>query len=97
MPVMTKLRGCVGVVDAKGKLAGIITDGDLRRHLTPELLAEAVETVMTPTPRSIRPNALAAEALGFMNAEALTVLFVVEGGRPIGILNVHDCLRAGVR
>ena len=96
--VMTEKRfGCVGVVDGAGRLAGIVTDGDLRRHLSPALLAAAVETVMTRTPRTIRPSALAAEALGFMNAQALTVLFAVEGGRPTGILHVHDCLRAGVR
>ncbi|MSO71410.1 MAG: KpsF/GutQ family sugar-phosphate isomerase [Alphaproteobacteria bacterium] len=96
--VMTEKRfGCCGVVDAKGKLAGIVTDGDLRRHLSPALLSAAVEMVMTRAPRTIRPNALAAEALGFMNAQALTVLFAVEGGRPTGILHVHDCLRAGVR
>ena len=98
--IMTaKSFGCVGVLDKAGRLAGIITDGDLRRHmhLGSRLLGEPVESVMTPTPKIIRPQALAAEAIGQMNAQAITCLFVVDDGwRPLGIVHMHDCLRAGV-
>jgi arabinose-5-phosphate isomerase len=95
--VMTEKRlGCVGVVGEDGKLAGIVTDGDLRRHMSPLLLAMRADEVMTPRPKTIRPAALAAEAVGFMSQRQITTLFVVESDRPIGILHIHDCLRAGV-
>jgi arabinose-5-phosphate isomerase len=95
--VMTaKTFGCVGAVDPAGNLTGIITDGDLRRHMGGNLLQMSVAEVMTPHPRSIRANALAAEALGVMNEKSITSLFVVEGERPIGIIRLHDCLRAGL-
>jgi arabinose-5-phosphate isomerase len=97
--VMSEKRlGCVGVVDAAGKLVGIVTDGDLRRHMTPDLLSKHVHEIMTPRPKTIARNALVAEAVGFMtNAERpFTNLWVVENGRPVGILHMHDCLRAGV-
>jgi len=97
--------GCVGVVDAGGALAGIITDGDLRRHMAPDLLARRAGEVMTDAPKTVRGETLAAEALGLMNRNAITSLFVVRGDgeaggvehdRPVGILHIHDCLRAGV-
>ena len=95
--VMTAKRfGCVGVVDAQGKLAGIITDGDLRRHMSGKLLEQKTAAVMTANPKTIRPQALAAEALGVMNDRNITSLFVVEKARPVGIIHIHDCLRAGV-
>lgn len=89
--------GVVGVTDAKGDLIGIITDGDLRRHLEGLLLHRAGE-VMTPNPRTIGPDALAGEALALMNARKITCLLVTapDTRRAIGILHVHDCLRAGV-
>ena len=94
---MTAKRfGCVGVVDGGGALLGIVTDGDLRRHMAPDLLAKTVRAVMTRRPKTIRPQALAGEALGLMNARAITSLFVVEGSKPIGIVHIHDCLREGV-
>ena len=94
---MTRWRfGCVGILDDKGLLAGIITDGDLRRHMNPELLAAAAETIMTRNPKTIRPGALVAEAIGQMNTLAITTLFVTEDGKPIGIIHIHDCLRTGV-
>jgi arabinose-5-phosphate isomerase len=94
----TKSFGCAGVVDSTGKLIGIVTDGDLRRHMAPDLLAQTAEAVMTPGPKTIRPQALAAEALALMNMSErpFTALFVVEEGRPVGIVHMHDCLRAGV-
>lgn len=91
-----KRFGCVGVVE-DGRLAGIITDGDLRRHMD-GLMDHAAGEVMTRAPRVVAPDTLAAEALRLMSerAPAVTVLFVVEGERPVGILHVHDLLRAGV-
>lgn len=95
--VMTGKRfGCVGIVDEDHRLTGIITDGDLRRHMNERLLSQKAGDVMTPSPKTIRESALAAEALCLMNANAITSLFVVEEGRPSGILHIHDCLRAGV-
>jgi arabinose-5-phosphate isomerase len=89
--------GTVGVVAEDGRLAGVITDGDLRRHMNPGLLAEPVARVMTRGPRTIRPRALASEALGLMNAKSITALFVLDdSGRPVGLIHIHDCLRAGV-
>jgi arabinose-5-phosphate isomerase len=97
--VMTEKRwGIVGVTDADGRLAGAITDGDLRRHID-GLLDHAAGEVMTPGPKkTVPPDMLASEALSRMSdpAPAVTVLFVVADGRPIGILHVHDILRAGV-
>lgn len=93
--------GVVGVTDAAGRLAGIITDGDLRRHLEGLMTFRAGE-VMTHRPRTIPPDALAGEALAVMNDRKITCLLVTEadpsqtGDRAIGILHVHDCLRAGV-
>lgn len=96
--VMTnKAFGCVGVIEDDGRLAGIITDGDLRRHLNPSLFTRTAQEVMTANPKTTRANALAAEAVHIMNARSITSLFVVdETGKPVGILHVHDCLRAGV-
>ena len=96
--VMTaKSFGCAGVVDEAGRLAGIVTDGDLRRHMRDDMLRATVDAVMSPRPKTIRPQALAAEALGQMNALAITSLFAVDDQkRPLGILHIHDLLRAGV-
>lgn len=94
--ITAKTYGCVGVVDAAGDLAGIITDGDLRRHMGDDLLNRTVEEVMTVRPRTIRATALAAEALHVMNEKAITSLFVLEDRKPIGIVRLHDCLKAGV-
>jgi arabinose-5-phosphate isomerase len=88
--------GCVGITDAAGALIGIITDGDLRRHMRPDLLDARVEDVMTKGPTTVRPDQLASEALEILNSMKRTVLFVVEGGRAVGLLHMHDLLRAGV-
>lgn len=111
LEMTAKRFGCVGVVDNDGSLVGIITDGDLRRNMTPELtgglLSQATKDVMTAAPRTIRGDALAVEALQKMNAggaRPITSLFVVAKeqpagtpiGRPIGIVHIHDCLRAGI-
>lgn len=94
--IMTERRfGCVGVRDGAGKLAGLITDGDLRRHMV-GLLDQTAQAVMTANPLTIAPGAMAAEALKLMEDRRITVLFVVEDGTPVGILHIHDLLRAGV-
>ena len=94
--VMSEKRfGAAGVLDPSGHLIGLITDGDLRRHMD-GLLDHRADEVMTRAPLTIGPSALAAEALKVMNERRITVLFVVEGGLPVGILHVHDLLRAGI-
>ncbi len=95
--VMTaKSLGVAGVVSADGRLDGIITDGDLRRHMRSNLLTLSAREVMTARPKTVQPNLLAAEAVRLMNSKSITSLFVVEDGRPLGVLHVHDCLTAGV-
>jgi len=91
-----KSFGCVGVTDADGRLAGVITDGDLRRHMGSNLLDRRAGDVMTAGPKVIGPDHLAAEALWIMNDRKITSLFVVEDSKPVGILHMHDCLRAGI-
>jgi arabinose-5-phosphate isomerase len=88
--------GCVAVIEATGKLAGVITDGDLRRHMRANLLQAVVDDVMTASPKTVRPDQLASEALQILNASKITALLVVEADRPIGIVHFHDLLRAGV-
>ena len=97
--IMTsKMLGCVGVIDNNVKLKGIITDGDLRRCLSANALQQKVSSVMTQNPRCIDPDALVAEAVNIMNntGKGITQLFVIEDEKPIGIIHIHDCLRAGV-
>lgn len=90
--------GCVGALDADGRLLGVLTDGDLRRAMGPDLLTRRIQDVMNPAPRTIGPDALAVDALRAMNTgvRPVTSLFVTEAGRPVGLLHVHDLLRAGV-
>lgn len=96
--VMTEKRfGCAGIVGKDGKLVGIITDGDLRRHMAGDLPQRKAEDVMTCAPMTMAPRLLAAEALKTMNEKQRTQIFVVDGNeKPIGILHLHDLLRAGV-
>jgi arabinose-5-phosphate isomerase len=89
--------GCVGIVDAKGRLAGIVTDGDIRRHVAGIETRKAGE-VMTANPKIARPDQLAAEALALMTENKITQLFVLaqHDPRPLGVIHIHDCLRAGI-
>jgi arabinose-5-phosphate isomerase len=97
MEMTGKSFGCVGVVDDAGKLAGIVTDGDLRRHMGDDLVSRAVDTVMTRNPKAITADFLAVEALAIMNDRSITSLFVVdEHGVPCGLVHIHDLLRLGV-
>jgi arabinose-5-phosphate isomerase len=89
--------GCVGIVDAKGRLAGIVTDGDIRRHVAGIETRKAGE-VMTANPKIARPDQLAAEALALMTENKITQLFVLaqHDPRPLGVIHMQDCLRAGI-
>jgi arabinose-5-phosphate isomerase len=88
--------GCVGIAAPQTRLLGIITDGDLRRHMRADLLDATVDTVMTKAPITVRPDQLASEALEMLNSAKITALFVVEDGQAVGIVHLHDLLRAGV-
>ena len=89
--------GCVAIVDAQGVIAGIITDGDLRRHITrPDLMTALVDDVMTKNPKTIDRDSLAGEAVELLNSAKITALIVTEAGRPVGIVHLHGLLRAGV-
>jgi arabinose-5-phosphate isomerase len=97
LTISAKSLGCAGIIDGEGRLAGIITDGDLRRHMEDSLLSLGAGQVMTRGPKTISPTVLAAEALRVMNQGSITGLFAVDGeGRPEGFLHLHDCLRAGL-
>ena len=93
--------GVAGVVDGKGTLIGIVTDGDIRRHVERDLLGSRASDVMTRNPKTVPGTMLAAEALAYMNESTprVTSLFVVDGKakKPAGLVTVHDCLRAGIR
>ena len=92
-----KSFGCLGVVAADQRLLGIITDGDLRRHMSPSLLQQSVDEIMTASPKTITPEMLASEALERLNAAKITSVFVVdENGKPAGLVHIHDLLRIGV-
>ena len=96
---MTRKRlGCVGVVGEDGRLVGIITDGDLRRHMAPDIFTRTAAEIMSRKPRTIEPRALAVEGVAAMNGppSPVNVLFVVDGDRPVGALHLHDCLKAGI-
>ncbi|NQV99450.1 MAG: KpsF/GutQ family sugar-phosphate isomerase [Rhodospirillales bacterium] len=94
--ITAKRFGCLAIVDADGKFEGIITDGDLRRHMGPAFLQHRAKDVMTAGAQTVGPDTLASEAVALMNARSITNLFVVDNGRAVGIVHIHDCLRAGV-
>lgn len=87
--------GCIGITDARGTLVGIITDGDLRRHMRDNLLDARVDDVMTRGAKTVRPDQLLSETLDLLNVMKVTALFAVEAGKPVGIIHVHDLLRVG--
>jgi arabinose-5-phosphate isomerase len=87
--------GCVGITDPGGLLVGIVTDGDLRRHMHDKLLDASVDKVMTRGPKTVRRDQLLSETLDMLNTMKVTALFAIEGGKPVGIIHVHDLLRVG--
>jgi len=88
--------GCLGVIEPNGGLVGIITDGDLRRNLGPDLMTRTVDEVMTSAPKMVAPDMLVGAVLDVLNQEKITAIFIVEGDKPIGIVHMHDLLRIGV-
>lgn len=97
LEMTAKSFGCVGIMGQSDQvLRGIITDGDLRRHMDDHLMQKNVSDVMSPKPSTIGPDHLAAEALAIMNERTITSLFVTKDSKPVGILHIHDCLRAGL-
>jgi arabinose-5-phosphate isomerase len=91
-----KSFGCLGIVDAKGKLIGVITDGDLRRHWGTDLVHAQAKDIMSRNPKTVPPGMLTSQAIEILNASSITALFVVEKGKPAGLVHIHDLLRAGV-
>ncbi len=97
LEMTSKHLGCTGIIDDNKNLIGIITDGDLRRHITQDFLAQDAEEIMTKNPITIDENMLAVEATAIMNKKSITSLFVINlQKKVIGILHLHDCLRAGI-
>ena len=93
--ISAKGFGCVAITDRRGHIAGIITDGDLRRHMRPDLMDALVDDIMTKNPKVIASNSLASEALKLMSSK-ISTLIVTDADRPVGIIHLHDLLRAGV-
>lgn len=96
LEMTAKSFGVVGVTNGAGKVLGIITDGDLRRHMSGDLINQRAGDVMTSGGVTVTPSQIASEAVAIMNERKITVLFCVEDEQPLGILHIHDCLRAGV-
>jgi len=88
--------GCIGITDKTGQLIGIITDGDLRRHMQPGLMESTVDEVMTKNPKTCRPDQLVSEVMEMLNSAKITAMFVVEQQKPAGIVHLHDLLRIGL-
>ena len=94
LEMTSKGQGCVGVISKKnGDLIGIITDGDLRRHMSPKLLNMTVNLIMTKNPKTLSPNTFVSEALNLMNSQSITNYFITTKKKPIGIIHLHDILR----
>jgi arabinose-5-phosphate isomerase len=94
--INAKRFGCVGVIDQAGALAGVVTDGDLRRAISSDLSSRAVDDIMTRSPKTITGDMLAGEVISFINEKQITAIFVVDGeGKPAGLIHIHDLLRMG--
>ena len=96
LEMTNKRLGCVGIIDGNGRLDGIFTDGDLRRHINSEFQDVAVKELMTTNPVTIEKGAFASEAMALMNKMNITVLFVLDDSKPVGAIHLHDILRAKV-
>ncbi|WP_284310372.1 KpsF/GutQ family sugar-phosphate isomerase [Labrys miyagiensis] len=88
--------GSVGVIDAAGALVGIVTDGDLRRHIADDLMAKRVDDIMSRSPRVIRTDALVSEAMEILDSRRITVLFAMENDRPVGVVHMLDLINTGL-
>ena len=96
LEMTSKRLGCVGFVDESGNLIGMLTDGDLRRCLSPNILSKTASSVMTRNPKVISPDAMASEAVKVMHDKKITNIFAVENGKPVGVIHIHDCLNSGI-
>lgn len=96
LEMTSKRLGCVGFTDENGILVGILTDGDLRRCLSNDILTKKACDVMTKNPKVISPEAMASEAVKIMHDKKITNLFAVENGKPVGVIHIHDCLNCGI-
>ena len=96
MVMSKKMLGCLGILDADDHLTGMITDGDLRRHMSPDLMTKSVTEVMNPAPTTISGDILGSEALNIMNTKKITNIFAVVDGKPVGVIHIHDCLNSGI-
>ncbi|DAA83717.1 TPA: KpsF/GutQ family sugar-phosphate isomerase [Candidatus Gastranaerophilales bacterium HUM_3] len=96
LEMTSKRLGCVGFVNSAGILTGILTDGDLRRCLSAQILSEKAADLMTRNPKTIAPEAMTAEALKIMHDKKITNLFVVDNLKPVGVIHIHDLLNNGV-
>ena len=94
LEMTSKGEGCVGVVSKKNELIGIITDGDIRRNMNPELLDKNVKEIMTKKPKTLSPDTLISKALKIMNEESITNIFITKQKKPIGIIHMHDILKS---
>lgn len=96
LEMTSKHIGCTGVTSSEGTLVGIITDGDLRRHIKNDFLQLSASEIMTKNPLEISPETIALETVVLMNKKSITSLFVTDDKKVVGVLHIHDCLRAGV-
>ncbi len=96
LEMTSKCLGCVGFINQNGDLTGILTDGDLRRCLSPSILSEKASNLMTRNPKTVTKDMISAEALKIMHDKKITNLFVIEGTKPIGVIHIHDLLNNGV-
>ena len=96
LEMTSKRLGCVGFINESGELTGILTDGDLRRCLSADILNSKAIDLMTKNPKTISPDAMTAEALKLMHDKKITNLFVLEGKKPVGVIHIHDLLNNGV-
>jgi arabinose-5-phosphate isomerase len=96
LEMTSKRLGCVGFINSVGELTGMLTDGDLRRCLSPEILAKKASELMTKNPKTISKDIMASEALKIMHDKKITNIFIVENKKPIGVIHIHDLLNNGV-
>ncbi|MBR1776214.1 KpsF/GutQ family sugar-phosphate isomerase [bacterium] len=96
LEMTSKRLGCVGFINSAGELTGILTDGDLRRCMSENILESKATELMTKNPKTISPNAISAEALKLMHDKKITNLFVIENKKPVGVIHIHDLLNNGV-
>ena len=96
LEMTSKRLGCVGFINAQGELTGMLTDGDLRRCLSAQILAEKAINIMTKNPKTINKDMLASEAMKIMHEKKITNIFIVEDNKPVGVIHIHDLLNNGV-